>query len=81
MPLNDKKVISIILKQCAEIEEHYDGYREEIIGVISDILAYEREHRVSGTNIQQKINDKCDAAARILAKQRDQDSDTEEHSS
>ncbi len=66
MPLNDKKIISIILEQCSEIEERCDGYREEILHVISDILEYERGHRVSAINIQQKINDKCNAAARFL---------------
>ena len=70
MPLNDRKVISIILDQCSRIEERCDGYREEIVDVISDILQYERGHRVSATNIQKKINDKCNAAARLLVKQR-----------
>jgi len=70
MPLNDRKVISIILDQCSRIEERCDGYREEIIDVISDILQYERGHRVSATNIQKKINDKCNAAARFLSDQR-----------
>lgn len=70
MPLNDRKIISIILDQCAGIEERCEGYREEIIDVISDILQYERGHRVSATNIQKKINDKCNAAARFLAEQR-----------
>ncbi len=70
MPLNDRKIISIILEQCKEIDEKCDGYREEIINVISDILEYERGHRVSATNIQKKINDKCNAAARFLAEQR-----------
>ena len=70
MPLNDKKIISIIFQQCAGIEERCNGYREEIIDVISDILEYERSHRVSATNIQKKINDKCNAAARFLAEQR-----------
>ena len=51
---------------------------EEIVGVISDILEYERGHRVSGTNIQKKINDKCNAAARFLTTQRGQDTGTEE---
>lgn len=51
MPLNDKKIISIILKQCAGIEERCHGYRKEIIEVVSDILLYERGHRVSATNI------------------------------
>lgn len=69
MPLNDRKIISIILEQCTEIEERCDGYRDEIIGVITDILEYERGHRVSATNIQKKINDKFNAAALFLAKQ------------
>ncbi len=72
MPLNDKKIISIILEECAEIEERCNGYREEIIDVISDIFEYERGHRVSATTIQKKINDKCNAAAHFLADQRAQ---------
>lgn len=78
MPLNDKKIISIILEQCAGVEERCDGYREEIVEVISEILRYERGHRVSATNIQKKINDKCNATARFLAKQRGPDTDPEE---
>lgn len=78
MPLNDKKIISIILEQCSGVEERCEGYREEIIAVISEILEYERGHRVSATNIQQKINDKCNAAARLLASQKNQDMGTEE---
>ena len=70
MPLNDKKIISIILEQCADIEERFDGYSDEIVEVVTDILELERGHRVSATNIQKKINDKCNAAARILAEQR-----------
>lgn len=77
MPLNDRKIISIILDQCADIEERCDGYREEIIQVISDILEYERGHRVSATNIQKKINDKCVATARFLANQRGHDTNME----
>lgn len=81
MPLNDKKIISIILEQCSEIEERCDGYKAEIIEVISDILEYERGHRVSATNIQKKINDKCNAAARFLAEKRGHDTPSEESAS
>ncbi len=77
MPLNDRKIISIIHEQCVGIEERCDGYREEIIEVVSDILLYERGHRVSATNIQQKINDKFNAVARFLAEQRAQETRTE----
>lgn len=73
MPLNDKKIISIILEQSQEIEERCDGYREEVVDVISDVLEYERQHRVQGTSIQKKINDKCNSAARFLTEKRGQD--------
>lgn len=78
MPLNDRKTISIILEECAGVEERCEGYRKELIEVISEILDYERGHRVSATNIQKKINDKCNAAGRFLATQRGKDTGTEE---
>lgn len=73
MPLNDRKIISIILEQGAEVEERCEGYREEIVDVITDIIEYERQHRVQGTNIQKKINDKCNAAGRYLSEKRGDD--------
>ena len=70
MPLNERKIVEIILEQRVGLEERCEGYRQEIVEVIADILEYERGHRVSATNIQQKINDKCNAAAQFLVKQR-----------
>ncbi len=70
MPLNDRRIIQIIMEQCGELEERCDGYTEEIVEVVADILAREREHRVSATSIQKKVTDKCDAAGLFLAKQR-----------
>ena len=70
MPLNDRKITSIIFDQCGGIEERCEGYRKEIIEVIGDILQYERAHRVSFTNIQKQINDKCNATGKFLAEQR-----------
>jgi len=77
LPLNDKKIVSIILEQCDGIEERCKDYREELIVVISDILEYERGHRVSGTHIQKKINERCNVAARFLATQRGHNPGTE----
>lgn len=78
MPLNDRKIISIILDQCSEVEERCVGYRDEIVEVICDIVDYEHTHQVSATNIQKKINDKFNAAARFLAAQRDHDVSAED---
>lgn len=70
MPLNERKIITIILDECKTIEERCDGYQEELVEVITDIITDERQHRVEGTNIQQRINEKCNAAGRFLAESR-----------
>ena len=70
MRLNNKKIISIILEQCGDVEERCNGYREEIVQVIAEILEYERGHRVSRTDIQKKINDQFNATAQFLVKGR-----------
>lgn len=67
MPLNQKMIISIIFEQVKEIEEQCSGYRENILDTVTDILLLERHDRISHSNIQQKINDKCNVAGRFLA--------------
>ena len=81
LPLNEQKIISIILEQSEEIDERCDGYRTELIDVIGDILLHERNHRASATTIQQNINNSCNAAGRFLATQREKKSGTEEMNS
>ena len=70
MPLNDRKIINIIFNECKSIEERCDGYKEELLEVIAEIITAERQHRVQGTHIQKRITDKCNAAADFLAKNR-----------
>ena len=66
MPLIQKKIVSIISDQCKNLDERCRGYRDEIFNTVADILALERQHRIRSINIQQKINDKCDATGRFL---------------
>ena len=70
MPLNSKTVIDILLEESKNIEERCEGYKDEIVDLVADIITEERHHRVHGTNIQQKITDKCRASGRFLAKNR-----------
>lgn len=70
MPLNDMKVLSILLEECKTIEERCPEYQEEIIEVVTDIITAERQHRVERTRIQQKINDRLHAAGNFLAENR-----------
>ena len=72
MPLNERKVITIILEECKNIEERCDGYKEMLVGAITEIIAAERQHSVQGTYIQQKINDQCYATGHSLADKRGQ---------
>ena len=70
MPLNEMKVLSILLEECKTIEERCPAYKEEIIEVVTDIITAERQHRVERTRIQQKINDRLHAAGNFLAENR-----------
>lgn len=67
MPLIQKKIVSIISGQCRNLDKRCWGYRDEILNTVADILELERQHRIRSINIQQKINDKCDATGRFLA--------------
>ncbi len=67
MPLIQRKIVSIISGQCMNLDERCRGYRDEILDTITDILELERQNRIRSINIQQKINDKCDATGRYLA--------------
>ena len=79
MPLNERKIINILLDECKTIEERCKGYHEELVELISEIIAAERQHRIQGTNIQQKISDRCNAAGRFLAEKRGQNAQGEEN--
>jgi hypothetical protein len=70
MPLNEKKIINIILEECENVDERCEGYQLELIDVLTDIITAERQHSVRGTNIQQQINDRFNAAGRYLSEKR-----------
>lgn len=67
MPLNQRKIVEIIFAEIGQLEEDFPGYQETIKELVADILEEERQHRVRGTNIQKKINDKINAAGRYVA--------------
>lgn len=70
MPLNERKIINIILAECEKVTERCEGYHEALVELVTEVVTAERQHRVQGTNIQQKISDRCNAVGRFLAEQR-----------
>ena len=67
MPKHGKKIIDIILTECNGVEDRCEGYRDELLLTIVDIITFERQHRVKHTNIQKQIIEKCNATGRFLA--------------
>lgn len=70
MPANQRKVVDIILQEVRTINERCEGYHDMLTDTVVDILAAENQHRVRGTNIQQQIAEKCNAAGSCLAARR-----------
>lgn len=69
MPLNERRIGEIILEECKAVPDRCRDYRNELMSTIADVIQDERQHRVSGTNIQQKIGDKINTLGGLLAKE------------
>ena len=67
MPINEQKVIDILLEEVDEAPERCEGYRDYLKDTIAEIVMLERSNRQQRTNIQQKIDDKCNATGVWLA--------------
>lgn len=70
MPVNSRRVIRILYEELDAVEDRCEGYKEELLEAVADIINAERQHRVRGTNIQQRVAEKCNAAGSFLAKRR-----------
>lgn len=57
MPLNQKKILSIIADEVEMIPEREEGYSKDILKAVSEIISLEIHHKVSAINIQQRINE------------------------
>ena len=67
MPMNEQKVISILLEEVDEAPERCEGYRDELKDTIAEIVTLEHSNRRQRINIQQKVDDKCNATGVWLA--------------
>lgn len=70
MALNQQKLITIIMEEAGKLPERCNGYRDEVIETLSEIITLERQHRREGIYIKQKIADKCNALGRFLSESR-----------
>ena len=69
MPLNNRRVVQIVLDQVDVVDEKCEGYRNMIKDTLTDIMVDERDHMINGTNIQQRITAKCRSVGEWYSKQ------------
>lgn len=55
-----KLVVDAIKRRCADLDPRFDGYQKELLTAVVEILSREREHRISPTNVQQKVQDQVE---------------------
>lgn len=68
MPINERKVLAILLEEVDKVPERCDGYGDQLKNAIAEIVTAEREHRTRRGQIQQWVDDICDDAGDWLAK-------------
>jgi hypothetical protein len=67
MPLASQRVLAIIFEEAKKCDQRFPGYHKELILTLGDIIQLERDHRVQGTNIRQRIADKIGALGHLIA--------------
>lgn len=67
MPVNQPKVVEILLEEVDATPDRVDGYRSELKDAIAEIMVAERSHREQRQNIQQQVDDLCERAGMWLS--------------
>ena len=66
MPINQEKVVSVILGNMEKIKPRYDDYHKSIQLLVAEILTAERIHQTQRTSIIQEISDKINTVGMDL---------------
>lgn len=70
MAYNDKKILQVMKVKLGEMDEEYEGYTSELLRLLEDVLTIEREHRISKTNVVQKIAERINTVGLNLYRSR-----------
>jgi hypothetical protein len=66
MPINQEKVVKIILGNMNAVETRYDDYHKSIQHLVGEILLAERVHQTQRGPIIQEISDKINTVGMDL---------------
>lgn len=66
--MDSKRVVDIILEEAMKVEERFPGYREELRGLVAEIVSIERKHRFVHRNVRKEIADQINNLGSELAR-------------
>ena len=70
MAYNDRKILDVLQDELAAMHDRYDGYRDDMARLLTEVLNLERTHTLSRINIVQKIGDQVNTVGMSLHKSR-----------
>lgn len=68
MAYNDHKILNVLQDELTALPERYDGYRDDMTHLLTEVLKLEREHTLARINIVQKIGDQVNTVGMSLHK-------------
>lgn len=72
MAYNDRKIIEVLREELDQVEEKYNGYKEDLYKVLKNILNLERQHALSRRNIVKDISSEINKVGMKLYNQKNQ---------
>ena len=73
MAYNDRKILRVLLDELGAMTERYDGYREDMTHLLTEVLNLEREHALARTNVVKRIGDQVNTVGMSLHRSRQDD--------
>ena len=70
MAHNDKKILQVLIGELGDIPERCDGYRDELMHLLGDVLNMERAHAIARTNVVKQIADQVNTVGMFLHRTR-----------
>ncbi len=73
MAYNDRKILGVLFKELAAVPEPYEGYREDMTHLLTEVLNLEQEHAIKRIDIVKRIGDQVNTVGMSLHKSRRED--------
>ena len=66
MAYNDRKILGVILDELAAVQERYEGYHDDIMHLLTEVLKLEQEHAIKRIDIVKRIGDQVNTVGMSL---------------